>query len=190
MQKGITRERIIEEAEKMISEKGFSAFSMHVIAQRLGVKTASLYSHVSGKEDVLNAASIDILNTYRDEQLLAIAGKERGRAVRALAEACRSYAVHHSECYEMIMHAQTGDHPEIAKAASVIIDPIMSVLDGYQLDENQKVDCERVFRAVINGFIMQERHGYFSHLSRSAEDSFSFAVEFLIHGFEEAEHAE
>lgn len=56
--KGITKEKIIEESERLIAEGGLSDFSLHMLAERLGIKTASLYTHVSGIEEVMTEASV------------------------------------------------------------------------------------------------------------------------------------
>ena len=44
--KGLNREGIVEAAKGLIAENGFGEFSMRALAERLGVKTASLYAHI------------------------------------------------------------------------------------------------------------------------------------------------
>ncbi len=48
-----TKERIFEVALDLFAQKGFDAVSMREIAEAVGIKKASLYSHFSGKEDLL-----------------------------------------------------------------------------------------------------------------------------------------
>jgi AcrR family transcriptional regulator len=47
------RDQILKTAERMFSERGYHATSMRDLAAELNVKGSSLYSHISGKEDLL-----------------------------------------------------------------------------------------------------------------------------------------
>ena len=49
----LSRERIIEAALGLIDEVGTEAFSVNLLAARLGVRPSSLYNHISGKDDLL-----------------------------------------------------------------------------------------------------------------------------------------
>jgi AcrR family transcriptional regulator len=48
-----TKERIFEVALDLFSQKGYDAVSMREIAEAVGIKKASLYSHFSSKDDLL-----------------------------------------------------------------------------------------------------------------------------------------
>lgn len=47
-----TKERIIEEALRLFSEKGYAGISMSDIAERLKITKAALYKHYSGKREI------------------------------------------------------------------------------------------------------------------------------------------
>jgi AcrR family transcriptional regulator len=49
----VTRERVIEEAAKLFAEKGYAAATTREIAARLNIQRASLYYHMSGKDQIL-----------------------------------------------------------------------------------------------------------------------------------------
>ena len=44
--KGLNKEVLIEASKELVEENGIAAFSMRALAEKLGVKTASLYAHV------------------------------------------------------------------------------------------------------------------------------------------------
>ena len=50
--KGLNTDRIVEAAAELIAEKGFDRFSLRELADRLGVKTASLYNHISSLSEL------------------------------------------------------------------------------------------------------------------------------------------
>ncbi|MEE8311605.1 MAG: TetR/AcrR family transcriptional regulator [Candidatus Binatia bacterium] len=50
-----TRERILDGAEALFAERGFSGTAMRDIARRVHLKPASIYSHFSGKQEIYEA---------------------------------------------------------------------------------------------------------------------------------------
>lgn len=53
-----TRTRILQEAAKLFTEKGYEATSVQDIAQALGLSKAALYHHFRSKEEILYAISL------------------------------------------------------------------------------------------------------------------------------------
>ena len=58
------REIIIEQAQILFKEKGFSATTMRDLAERVGVEAASLYNHIKSKDEILTEICFIISNTY------------------------------------------------------------------------------------------------------------------------------
>ena len=50
-----TKERILEEALKLFSQKGYIGTSMNDIATKLGVTKAALYKHYTNKQEILDS---------------------------------------------------------------------------------------------------------------------------------------
>ena len=50
----------------LFNSKGYSATSMKDIAEAVGVKAASLYNHISSKQEILNVLLITIANKFYD----------------------------------------------------------------------------------------------------------------------------
>ena len=55
MSKIPTRERILDSALMLFSEKGYDGVGVDLIAENAGIKGPSLYRHFKGKEDILNS---------------------------------------------------------------------------------------------------------------------------------------
>ncbi|MCG8673518.1 MAG: TetR/AcrR family transcriptional regulator, partial [Pseudomonadales bacterium] len=50
-----TKERIIDEAEKLASIHGIEHLKLQDVADKIGIKLPSVYAHFSGREDILAA---------------------------------------------------------------------------------------------------------------------------------------
>ena len=50
---GLSKESVVQAAIQLIEEKGIDQFSMAKLAQRLNIKTASLYNHIDSLNQLL-----------------------------------------------------------------------------------------------------------------------------------------
>lgn len=60
----ITRRQILVEAARLFREKGYSAVTMRDIAAALDIKAASLYNHISSKQEILQDIILGIAEDY------------------------------------------------------------------------------------------------------------------------------
>lgn len=58
------KEEIIKTAAKLFKEKGYSAVTMRDIATAMGMKAASLYNHISSKQDILKDIIISLAEAF------------------------------------------------------------------------------------------------------------------------------
>jgi len=62
---GLTRSAVLAEARAALAQDGIDALSMRRLAGRLGVAPNALYSHVSNRDDLIDALLDDTLNEVR-----------------------------------------------------------------------------------------------------------------------------
>lgn len=73
--RGSTSERLLDTAAKLFWTKGYASTTTREIAALLGVQKASLYHHVSRKEDLLYAICVASLERIREAVETAIEGE-------------------------------------------------------------------------------------------------------------------
>lgn len=66
-----TKERILEEALRLFSQRGFDAVSVEEIAVAVGIKAPSLYKHYKGKQAIFDAIFEEMQRRY-DAQTTAM----------------------------------------------------------------------------------------------------------------------
>ena len=86
MAKGLSAESITVAAAELIEQYGRSGFSMRLLADTMGVKTASLYNHIENMDTLLTEVCRYALRMQEDGELQTIAGKT-GRGLPALCAA-------------------------------------------------------------------------------------------------------
>lgn len=64
MKQETRKEEIVRVAAKLFKEKGYSAVTMRDLAAEMGIKAASLYNHISSKQDILNSIIIALAEEF------------------------------------------------------------------------------------------------------------------------------
>ena len=155
---------------------------MAKLAQRLNIKTASLYNHIDSLNQLLECVGEDAVCRIAGQEALAIAGKRCDDALFALAEAYRTFVREHYELYRVIMAFPKLDNPTLEQEAGKIVSPILEVLSSYGLTETQQYHWQRVLRAVMGGFAFHEQSGGFSHFQIDQNESFRIAIQCVADG--------
>lgn len=71
MEKGHTKQEILETALDLFSVQGFEATSISQIASAVGIRKASLYSHFASKQEILDALVEEGLEQYNRHSIFA-----------------------------------------------------------------------------------------------------------------------
>ena len=71
MDRGNTKQEILEAALELFSVHGFEATSISQIASAVGIRKASLYSHFESKQAILDALVEDVLDQYAEHSIFA-----------------------------------------------------------------------------------------------------------------------
>ena len=77
MDRGNTKQAILESSLELFSVQGFEATSISQIAGAVGIRKASLYSHFENKQAILDALVQKVLEQYEEHSLFARADWEK-----------------------------------------------------------------------------------------------------------------
>lgn len=173
---GLNKEAVITAAIGLIEEKGISAFSMNELARSLKIKPASLYTHVESMASLLTDIGLVAVRKMVSNEKEAISGKQKDEALFALASAYRKYAKEHFELYLIVMNIPKENNPVLERAAEEITEPIMEVLAGYGITEEEQIHYQRLLRSVMHGFVAHEECGAFSHFPIDRDKSYEISI--------------
>ncbi len=71
MEKGNTKEQILEVSLDLFSIKGYEATSISQIADAVGIRKASLYSHFENKQDILDTLVDELTKEFDEHSIFA-----------------------------------------------------------------------------------------------------------------------
>lgn len=178
---GLDRQRVVDAAAAMADADGLDATTLSALARSLGVQTPSLYKHVDSRAALLELLATRSACELTDAITSAATGRSGPAAVRAAADAWRSYAHAHPGLYAAgALRAPPADaSPEFHAAAERLLAALAAVLRAWALSDDALVDAIRGLRAGIHGYVSLERAGGFE-LARPVDDSFAWMVDALI----------
>lgn len=77
MDRGNTKEEILDASLELFSVQGFEATSISQISGAVGIRKASLYSHFENKQAILDALVKEVLEQYGTHSIFAGANQEK-----------------------------------------------------------------------------------------------------------------
>lgn len=175
---GLTAERVVAAGVGLADEVGFARVTPSELARRLGVQTASLYSHVANARELKTRIALFALEEMADRVSAAIAGRAGKDALVAFANAYRDYALAHPGRFEA---ARFPLDAETAAASAGVRHAAMTraLLRAYALDEPRQTHAVRLLGSVFSGFVGLETAGAFGHSPPDAQESWDEILDAL-----------
>lgn len=180
---GLAPATVIAAAADLADEVGFGGLTMGLLAERLGVRTPSLYKHVDSLEAVRRGISIQSKHELANTLARATVGLSGPDAVRAFADAYRRWVLGHPGRHVATVRAPATDDEEDRAAAGEPVQVLLDILAGFGLRDARAIDAARALRSAIDGFTSLESGGGFG-LPRNIDRSYRFLIDTLITGLQ------
>jgi AcrR family transcriptional regulator len=182
---GLDAEAVVAAAAELADAEGLDELTLARLAERLGVRSPSLYAHVGGLADLRGRLGARGARELTAALQAAAAGRARSDALHAVADAYRAYAHAHPGTYAATQRAP-GTEPdaangEYATAAAELVGVLVAMLRGYELHDDDAIHGVRMVRAALHGFVSLEREGGFA-MPIDLEESYRWLVRTLDHG--------
>lgn len=180
---GLDREQVIDAAVAVLEAKGrVEDLALREVAQRLGVKTQSLYAHVRGVDGLRRALALRAHEALAARLTAAAAGLAGAEAVDAIVRAYYAFAVERPGLYDASLRPP-GDDPELVAATAAVTAPLNRVLASYGLDAAAAVHWYRIVFAGVHGLAALQRGGLLT-LPGDPADSLGRMVRAFVHELE------
>ena len=120
-------------------------------ADRLGVRTQSLYAHVDGADGLRRELALYALARLTDRLRTAAIGVAGRDAISAIVHAYVTFATEHPGLYAASMRAP-GDDPELRAAIADAMEPLDLVFRSYGLEPTERSHWYRMVFSCVYGF--------------------------------------
>ena len=184
--KGITPEKIYQEATQLIIEKGYDRFSVRELAGRLDVQPASLYSHVKNAAEISVAVGKNAIAQLSRTLEKATEKENREEAFIAMAHAYRNFAHENPELYKAIMALPGASETQLKEDEQKTIRPMRVAIENFVPAGAPSINFQRFVRSAMHGFIMLESEGFMRDKSITADDSYDMLISACLSALKEA----
>lgn len=179
---GLSHLAVVEAAAKLVDEEGIEQLTLGRLAERLGVRTPSLYNHVAGLPGLKRDLALYCLRDVYEHITRATIGKSRAEAIFAFANAYLSYARKTPGRYALTL-APDPDDQEVHMLASQLVDVARAILAPYHLSEEDTIHAIRGLRSIVHGFILLEGASGF-RMPVDLDASFHWLMKLFLTGLE------
>lgn len=166
---------VVDAARTLLERDGADALTLSAVARHLGVKPPSLYNHVSNLETLRRDVALSSVLEAAESIRAATMGRSGAAALKSMATAIRRYALDHPELYALSARARPDD-PEFDAASWSAVEPLLVILEGYDIAGEEAIHAARALRAAIHGFVSLEIAGGFA-LDVAVDESFDWLVD-------------
>lgn len=178
---GLDEAAVIEAAVALVDAEGLEALSLAALAERLGVKSPSLYKHVAGLDGVRRGLAVWGVRELTRRMGQAAVGVAGDAALLALANAYRAFAHDHPGVYPATLKAPEADDAEWNAANAALLDILVAVFRPYGLAQDELIHTIRAYRSLVHGFVSLEQAGGFG-MPVDLDASFSSLIRLLVEG--------
>lgn len=174
--RGLNHEMIMDEAVKLVTEKGYDSFSLRELAGRLGVQPASLYNHIRGIDEINEEVAIRASHMLHAVLTEAMSGKDPDSAFIDCTYSYRKFTEENPELYKALIHIPPMNDEQIWKASFYSFEPLRIIVNSYGMQKPASIHFLRSLRSFIHGFVELTGNGLMQRASASKEETFDFAI--------------
>jgi AcrR family transcriptional regulator len=152
---------IVRMAASLADTVGLHNVTLAAVAEKLGVRTPSLYNHINGLNGLYRELALyGIRELGRRIEKVAV-GKSLDDALESIMISYRLFAKERPGLYEATLHAPDPQDEEVQQAAKDLVETILTVLQSYGLQEDEALHIVRGLRSLAHGFVSLEVSGGF-----------------------------
>ncbi|MEA4813397.1 MAG: WHG domain-containing protein [Oscillospiraceae bacterium] len=178
--KGLDSQTILNAAAELAEEKGLENVSLLQVAEKLGVKSPSLYNHLSGLQELSSGIAKLAIDRLEDAVRSAAVGRSKEDALMAVASAYRKFAKENPELYKAILRFPDYDDSSVQEAGHAVVRILYRVMEPYRYSKEETIHFVRGFRSALHGFVSLEEAGFFQSTEADVDKSYERLVSRLI----------
>lgn len=179
---GLDPAAVVAAGAALADEVGLANLTMGLLAERVGVRTPSLYKHVGGQEDLNRRIAALALSEAADAVGDAVQGYAGRDALAAAARAFRAFVLEHPGRYAATIGVgPSGPDDPLAVEGRRLLGAFTAVLRGYEIGESDVDHALRTLRSLCHGFAtLQAANGF--QWSADVDESFEWLIAFADQG--------
>jgi AcrR family transcriptional regulator len=170
-------DEIVTAGRSILEAEGLDGLTMQRVAQRVGVRSPSLYKRIRGRGELIRLIAEDVAAELASAVDAAAGGGDAAKDLRAIAHAFRSFALAHPNGYGLLF-TRLPDDATIDPAPNAGGVDILLRTTGSLAGPDNALPAARTVTAWAHGFVTMELAGAF-RLGGDVDTAFAYGIERL-----------
>jgi AcrR family transcriptional regulator len=183
----LTKTAVVQAAAELINTEGPAALSLNRLAEKLDIRTPSLYNHVDGLPGLQEELAIMNARLLADRMSQAAIGRSGSELFMDVAQAVRNYVKEYPGLYMSTLRAsgnQAVRDENLMHEEERALTVGLAVMASLGLQGEDAIHALRAFRSTVHGFATLEVAGGFG-MPQDCDESFRRLVKSLVAGLQQ-----
>lgn len=148
----VTKEEVIQAASDIADADGLNGVSLKAVAERLGMRTPSLYNHIASLEDMLRDVAHAGMRAMNERMAQSAIGVSGLPALKAIGVAYFGYVIAHPGIYETIQWATWHGNDETAALFGFYRDLVSRIVASFGLKPKEEEVAANLVLSLFHGY--------------------------------------
>lgn len=177
----ITKIAVIQAASDIADKKGLNNVSLKAVAEKLNIRTPSLYNHIENLDDLLREVAHNGMRTMNERMIQAAIGKSGDSAIKAVADEYLNYMIEHCGIYETIQWATWHGTEETAEIFSNYTSLLKTLILSCNLEPEKVTEILNLLTGFLHGYTTLQLRYAFDEPDR-VKNELNIALDTLLMG--------
>ena len=183
---GLDKKSIVKAAAELANEIGYDNISLKILAEHLGVRSPSLYNHISGLDELRHELMLYGWRCISSEIISAVNGLAGYDAICEMCRAFYRFASNNKGIFNAMLWYNKYADEETLEATKLLFSIMYSLFTQINIPRWKAEHIIRTFRSFLEGFSLLVNNDSFGH-SASIDESFDISLDILIAGMKAQE---
>lgn len=157
----VNKAAVLQAASEIADEQGLNNVSLKAIAEKLGIKTPSLYNHINSLDDLLRDIAHTGMLAMNSRMTQVSIGSVGDAAIKKVGVEYLNYMIEHPGIYETIQWATWHGTEETARIYNDYINLLKVLLRSCNIQEDHIEEALNLITAVFHGYTtLQLRYAF------------------------------
>lgn len=181
----LDKKSVIAAAAELANEKGADELSLKDLAERLEIRSPSLYNHISGLDELKREIMLYGWEQLGDAVMNAAENYSGYDAIKAMCRAFYRYAAENKGVFgAMLWYNKYADESSMS-ATAAMFSQLYETFGTVGISKEMSEHLIRTLRGFLEGFSLLVNNGAFGHPA-DINESFELSLDVLVEGMKAA----
>ena len=157
-----TKEAVIKATSDLADEKGLNNVSLKAVAQKLNIRTPSLYNHIESLDNLLLEVAHNGMRDMNERMMKIAVGKIGKEAIKLVSIEYLNYMIEQRGVYETIQWAVWHGTEETATIFNNYLSLLTTLIQSCSLNKDKTLEILNMLTGIIHGYTTLQLGNAFS----------------------------